>query len=144
MIFMIYLHCEAPFQDHHPHKPCLHDNELLLDHNYNYTSTEATTTPCCFRPTIYRPLPPNPDTHTQTVEHFLHITVLMCLTAACKNPSNLSKSRTGCKPKRRPTHTPCLPHKRDKDSELKPPTPSLPFFSRWWGSLCTSVCLCAC
>jgi len=83
----------------------MHGNELHSDHNYNYRDDEATRTPCCL-PSI-RPLYPLPPlhTHTKQEEHFLHITVLMCLTAACKKPSNLSKSRRDNEPKRTLCHT---------------------------------------
>jgi len=84
----------------------MHGNELHSDHNYNYRDDEATRTPCSLlsiRPLNPPPLPPH--THTKQGEHFLHITVLMCLTAACKKPSNLSKSRRDNEPKRTLCHT---------------------------------------
>jgi len=51
-------------------------------------------------PNTRPPTRPLAHKHSKAEEHFLHITVLMCLTAACKKPSNLGKSRRGSARKR--------------------------------------------
>lgn len=57
--------------------------------------------PCCFQSHTHTSIHlPHTSIHTHTHAHSWHITVLMCLTAACKNPSNLSETRTARKTER--------------------------------------------